>query len=129
MKVSTTCVCLIMFIIAVCLICLLKLKWPKNRSVYVHSLVEEIFVHSSDKLQHFKWLHHGISDDSVNWITANKKSKNDFWMLKITFWCNLSLSGKNWAIIFQVYLNKICFNLLQFCSSMLPFLALPWFCF
>ena len=27
--------CLLMFITAVCLLCLLKFKWPKNKSVYI----------------------------------------------------------------------------------------------
>ena len=40
--------CLVMFITAVCLIFLLKLKWPKNKSVY--DLVYERYGHATLKV-------------------------------------------------------------------------------
>ena len=43
--------CLVMFITAVCLICLLKLKWPKNKSVYNSRNLEGI-----NAFKNYAWM-------------------------------------------------------------------------
>ena len=41
--------CLVMFIIAVCLLFLLKLKWPKNKNVLIDNMLEKGWRHLSNK--------------------------------------------------------------------------------